>query len=717
MKTVYSSCRICTYCSFKFEVEDNQVTSFQPDAEHPLSKGYCCPKGNSAIEFMQGTNGERLLNSLKKSDDGNFTQVDTLAAATEAGEKIKAIVDEHGPRSVALFFGTGAYTNTLGSALCKAWLHAIGTPNLYSTMTIDQSNHWLTAARMGIFLGGVPHVEDIDVGLIAGSNPLVSHIGWPVTPLYGPNPGENLRAGRERGQKLIVVDPRETETAKQAALHLQIVPGEDATLYAGIIHQLFKHGWINREFTDRFATHVDRLEAMVKVFDEEFVCQRVGIDKDKLRQAANMLGEARKPFCGSTTGTSMAPDSNLADFLLAAINSLLGGYRRDGDLIRNQMAMMGGTYAAESLIAPRRTWEQGVKCRTQDVGHIYGEFPSALLPDEILKPGEDKIRAVIVFAGNPAMAFVDPEKTLAAFNDLDLLITLDHSHTETAELSDYVFATSVMHEQHALSSGFEFSMPETYAQYFRPVVEKPETVAHDWEVFWAISRAMGLQLELKHMIPGSIFSKAPSAGGIDMQTMPTSEDLIRALCDINPLVEFEDLKAAPRGIKPDIPEARVGPAKTEDDGRRLELCPDDIAEDLQNLSARPPVLSRYRLASRRIIPVLNSALRNSNFAQSKFQENFAYMNPQDMSEDALSDGNRIDVATDTGKITVTVRTDASLRRGVISIPHCYGSPHKEKDGINGSYTGHLIALEPDKSEAINFMTHNTGIPISVSLSQ
>lgn len=714
MKTVYSSCRICTNCGFEFKVEDNQILDFAPDVAHPYTRGYCCPKGLSAIEFQQGKDGNRLLTSLKRQGDGSFCQIDTLTAANECGEKLKSIIDQHGPRAVALYFGTGGWANTLGNALSRAWIDAIDSPSFFTTLTVDQSCHIVTAGRMGVFAGGMPNVEDIDVALLAGVNPLVSHTGWPAVPMYSMNPGENFKRIRDLGQKLIVVDPRKTETAERATLHLQIIPGEDATLYAGIIRLLFENGWVNEEFCGRFATHVDQLRKSVASYTEDYVANRVGVPVEQVVEAARLLGTAKRPHCACSTGTSMVPDSNLADFLLVAINVLRGGYRRAGDVVTNQSLLTGVSPPMEMVYPPNRTWETGPKCRTQNIGHIFGEFPSALLPDEILAPGEDRIRALVAFGSNPALSFVDPEKSLEALSSLDLLVTIDHRMTDTAELSDYVLATATMHERHDLTSIYEMYYPDNYVQYFQPVVEKPKGVAHDWEVFWCMARAMGAQLELKHMTLGNTFENTPSAGNIDMNEMPKSEDLIRALCEHKGL-DFEAIKSAPRGITPDVPEMRVmEPA--EDNGARLDMCPDDVADEISRLRESAEVNARYRLAVRRIVPVMNSSWREAKITRAKFPENFAYMNPDDMVEDGISEGSRIRISTATGAIVGTVRGDGTVRRGVVSMTHCFGSPHKDKDSIDGrgSTTGRLIPLDPERAEHINFMTHNTGIPIDVS---
>jgi len=708
-----SSCRICINCGFDFQVENNKIVSFEPDFDHPHTKGYCCPKGIAGIEFQQGAGGKRIIDSLEKSDDGRFTKVNTLQTADKIGRELKAIVDKYGPRSVALYFGTGGYANTLGNAFSKAWLDAIGSPNFFSTFTIDGSSHLVTAGRMGVFLGGSPHLDDIDVGLVSGANPIVAHSGWPHLPIAALNPGENFAKARKRGMKLIVVDPRKTELAQRADIHLQLIPGEDATLYAGIIRIMLENKWVEQEFCRRFVTNVDRLQKMVAPYKDDYVAKRTGVPAEKLHEAARMFGTAARPWAGNSTGTSMTRDSNLADFLVKCLNALQGSYARAGEKVKNPCYLSSMAPPMETVLPPTRSWENEPKCRTQDIGKIGGEFPSALFPDEILVPGKDKIRAVVVFGANPVMCMPETDKTIAALKDLDLLVTLDNTMSETAVMSDYVLATSPQYERHDLNGMTEALYPESYVQYFKPLVEKPENVAHDWQVFWIFARAMNVELELKHMTLMSPFEVVPSAGRVDMKSMPKSEDLIRRICESKGL-DFEALKEAPEGISPDIPDVHVI-APPEDSGARMDLCPDDIARDLTQLHGRPVVHSRYRLAVRRIASVMNSQYRDSNLSRAKFPEAFAYMNPNDMLEEGVMDGMQVDICTASGQIVGTVKGDETVREGVISMPHCYGNPFSENNTAieNGSHTSRLIPMDPNDSEPINFMPRMTGFPVDL----
>ena len=711
MVSLKTACRICALCGFEAEVEDNQIISFKSDREHPISGGYSCVKGKAGFELQQG-HSNRLSTSLKRGESGELQPIDYKEACGEIGHKLLAIVEEHGPRSVAVFVGTGAVTNTLGFQFPRAFMRAIGSPNYFSTLTLDQSCHAVTVGRMGVYLGGEHVPADVDVALVAGMNPLMGHLGYPTVSIEAMNPGKKLREAKKRGQKLIVIDPRLTETASMADLHLQIIPGEDATLFAGLVHLLFANDSLDHEFHERYAENTEKLNEAVRGYTPDYVANRCGIPEKQLHQAAKMFGEAKRPHAGCSTGTSMAPYSNLADFLMESMNVLKGGYRRAGDPVKNGAPLLSLMPAVADVMPPNRTWEQGPKCRTQDIGQLNNEFPSSLLPAEILKDDEDKIRALIVVGGNPLKSMPAPHHTTEAFKDLDLLVTLDHRLSETAEISDYALATATQYERHDMCGILELFFDKNFVQYFPPAIKKAESIADDWEVLWEISRVMGKQLEFKYCLPGIDHSILPPGLMLDMENKPSEEMLFRTVCESRG-ISFDELKASPNGLV--LPESAPVAAPAGDSGARLDLCPDDVVEELIEVKQQVAIRHPYRLSVRRILGAMNSHYHDSEFSQRKFPVNFAYMNPEDMAREGITDGSKIRIRTDSNEIIGTAKEDKTLRTGVVSMAHCFGklNPADDPEGNFGAFTGHLIPPDNDHREPINFMPHMTGIPIDV----
>jgi anaerobic selenocysteine-containing dehydrogenase len=341
-----------------------------------------------------------------------------------------------------------------------------------------------------------------------------------------------------------------------------------------------------------------------------------------------------------------------------------------------------------------------------------------LLPREILAPGPDKIRALIVFGGNPIMGLGDPARAIPAFEDLELLIVLDPRLNETAQFAHYVIATSQPFERHDITLAGDSLYPRPFAQYAPPVLDRPAGVIDDWAFFWGVAARMGLPLTLKYWTYGLDFDAIRDGLKLDMQTAPDPEDMIRFLCK-NSRVPFDELRANPSGVRPEIPPQAVL-AAMEDNGARLELCPADVALELQNLLVEDSDAGfHYRLTCRRILEAMNSAYRDARRTRDRYPVNWAYMNPQDMIDENIAEGDEINIASPAGRITGIARAEDALRRGVISMTHMFGAlksaTNAETDpaDASGSFTGRLTSLQ-EYLEPINFMPRFSGIPVNVT---
>lgn len=693
-------------------VEDNKITGVAADGTASPYGAYMCAKGRSSVDFHNGEG--RLTHSLKRAPAGDFLPISATQAVDEVAEKLSALLAQYGPRSIAIYYGTGAYRSVLGGQLQRSFLSAIGSPNQFSTMTIDQSAKWVTMGRMGTMASGKPAFADVDLAVIVGNNPVVSHQTYPFGPGESGAPGKAFIEAKKRGLRMIVIDPRCSETARLADLVIQPLPGQDAVLFAAIAHILLRDNTFNKAFTDRFVTQMDVLRKAVLPFTPELAAQRADVPVEQIELAAKWLGEARRPFVGSGTGPSMSAHSNLNDHMIEVVNALVGGYRRSGDLLRNPGTLNPRSFV-ETAVAPTRSWERGIKCRTADIGQLFGEFPTALLPQEILTPGVDKIRALINFGGDPLMGLGDPERALPAFQDLDLLVSLDARINETGLQSHYIIAASLPFERHDVSTPGDGLYPIAFAQYAAPVVAKPDGVIDDWEFFWAVAARMRVPLTFKYWTYGREFDAITDGLPLDMVQRPDPEEMIRFLCK-NSAVTFEMLSANPSGVRPDVPEQRVLPA-TKDNGVRLELCPADVAAELEAVlhESIEPGFSHY-LVCRRILEAMNSAYRDAARTRKKYPVNWAYMNPQDMQDKGIIEGQEIRLESEFGSVAAIVKPEAQLRRGVVSMTHLFGKPNSKAGPMEqaGSFSGQLTSLQK-YLEPINFMPRFSGVPINIVL--
>jgi anaerobic selenocysteine-containing dehydrogenase len=594
----------------------------------------------------------------------------------------------------------------------RAWVAALGTPNFFSSMTIDQSAKWVTMARMGVMASGRHSFRDTDCAVLAGGNPVVTHQGAPFAVAEVGAPARAFEAAKARGCKIVIVDPRRTETARYADLFIQPLPGHDAELFGAIAHVMLREGWYKRDFVARWCVQLDELRAALAPFTPEMAAERADVAVEQIELAARWLGEAQRPIVGSGTGPSMASHSNTADHMIEVVNVLAGGYRRAGDRIRNP-GVLKVKDAFEMAVSPTRSFAQEPKCVSEDTGLLVGEFPTALIPREIAADSPDRIRALICFGGDPLKAMGDPAFAAAGFDKLDLLVALDCRTNATTDMADYVIATSQPFERHEISVPGDSAYPEPFVQYTAPVVAKPTGVIDDWEFFWGVSARMGVPLTFKYWNYGLRFQDIPEGLELSLADKPDPEELCRYLAK-DSVVPFDQIRASPSGVRPDMEPRFVRPAPADSPGR-LELCPAAVAAELAALAAENAAPAYgYRLTCRRILHALNTAYRGSKEVQRRFPVNYAHMNPEDMRADGIAEGDTIEITSEFGAIRTLAKGEDRLRRGVISMTHMFGPLVGSGDPVTdgGANVGQLVSLT-QQVQPINFMPRFSAIPVNV----
>jgi anaerobic selenocysteine-containing dehydrogenase len=349
-----SICRFCPGgCGMVLKLDDtNHIVELRGDHSHPMSEGYACFKGLQAADAANGS--FRILRPLKRLADGSFVEIDIETALDEIADAVRTLVAERGPRSVALFKGTAAYFNVVLNQMLPDFMTALGSPSYFSTITIDNSAKAITAARMGYWNAGRHRFLDADVLMLVGTNPLLS-ISTSGYVMF--NATKQMNRAKARGMKLIVVDPRRTETARHADVFLQVVPGEDATLIAGMIRVILTEEWHDIPFCERHVEDLPRLRAAVEVFTPVRVLARCGIEEDQLRAAARMFAlDAKRGLATTGTGATMAPHSNLTEHLVECLNVLCGRMLSEGERVDNPGVLTPSRPFRAEVVPPLRTW-------------------------------------------------------------------------------------------------------------------------------------------------------------------------------------------------------------------------------------------------------------------------------------------------------------------------------------------------------------------------
>ena len=690
-------CRICTaQCGTVVTVSDERVAAIGGDHGHPLSEGYACIKGLQATEAMYGA--DRLLLPQKRTPAG-FVSIPLEQALDEIADRLRSILTQSPPESVATFKGTQTYQNATASAMMVGWMTALKSPSVYSTMTIDQSSHVVTMGRMGSWQAGKPDLEQSDVALLVGTNPMVSIAAYGVLDY---NPAKRLKAARRRGLKLIVVDPRRTETAIQADCNLQLIPGEDVTLLAGIIALVLQNGWHDAAFCERFANGMDELRSAVAPFTPQFVESRAGVASADLELAASMFArDARRGVAIMGTGGAMAPRSNLADHLVEVLNAICGRYLRQGERVPNPGVLSPAAEFREEVVPPTRPWEAA---STSSTGHgaLFGERMSGILADEMLGSGPQRIRALFVNGANPAVALPNQQKAVAGLKALDLLVAVEPFMTATAMLSHYIIPPKLLYERADVAKPpwlESYLGGPAFNQYLPALVPPPPgaEVIDDWYLYWALAKRLGMNVPFN---------------GVELDTSgepPTTE----ALLDLffrDARIALDQVAANPQGF---VSTEEVFVAAGSGNAR-LELAPSDVVEELATVAGEGVNNSeKLRLIVRRERSVLNSFGRTLKAARKRGGSNPLSLHPDDLNLLRIEPGDRVQVRSAAGRVMAIVASDPTLRPGVASMAHCWGLLPEDDFEAEGASTSLLVDTEHGV-ESINAMPAMTAIPIHLS---
>lgn len=699
-----SFCRTCAgYCGVELRIDERgRLVDIHGDRENERTEGYACFKGLRAVDQHNGPG--RLLHPLKRQADGSFAPIPMAQALDEIAVKLRVLIDAHGPDTVAVYRGTQSFLNTLAHHALTGWMEAIGSDSFFSSLTIDQSAKMISASRLGYWRAGKQNFTDSDVWIFAGYNPPMSNQGGGG--FYATNAIRRLREARERGIKIIVIDPRRSEITKYADLHLQIRPGEDAAVAAGLLHVVLQNHWEDREFCERNVRNLDRLRDAVAPFVPEYVAQRAGIDADDLVRAARMFAhEAKRGTVTTGTGANMCPFSNLAQHLYDVVNVVCGRFLRAGEKLGNPGVLYPAKEPRAEAAPPRRMWESGPHSRVRGWGRLFGEKLTGTLADEILVPGTGQIRALVVCAGNPAVAVPNQTKVVEALSSLDLLVSMDPVLSETARLAHYILPPTLQYERPDLPMQLDYPnyWPKPFAQCAEIVVSPPDgsEVIEEWRALWEIGRRMGLRMRF-------------FGHELDRETAPTTEQLLEWMAEKSK-VPLAEIRRYPSGKLYEVPDVVVLPAREGNEGR-FDLLPQDVADELvaYRQSADPPGYP-FRLAGRRLRDVMNSSLRDVEAVRARTPYNPAFLHPEDMAMLGVARGDRVEVRSESGSVVARVEPDETVRRGVVSISQNWGGLPGDSEDEWGVCTNRLVG--DARVESINAMAWMTGIPVQLHVAQ
>ena len=654
MRTVRSFCRVCTsVCGILVDVDGDDVIAVHGDRDHPFSQGYTCPKGRALPQIHH--HPDRLEHPLIRVD-GELRPTTWEACLDDLGERLRATIDEHGPESVGINFGTGVGMDAVGYRIAQGLHAAIGTPARFSPLTIDGTAKVLIAELMGgtQAMTGRPDYDNATFAMLIGSNPVVSHghtVGLP-------NPRGAIRDLAKHAE-LWVVDPRHTETARLATHHLAPRPGTDYAVLAYLVREVLRDG----ADPDVPTQDADRLVAAVEPFTLQHSAAVADVSEAQLTQLLASIRRAGRIAVDTGTGITMSPSANVTQWLSWALLILTGSMNRTGGVWFHP----GFAYQLETfelpVSPPEGSFGPGPRSRPETQSFLR-EWPCAVLPDEI---NAGNIRAFLNLGGSLVTAFPNASSLVPALNKLDVLVTTEILPNETTALSTHVLPTKDQLERPDITL-WDFLAPQISAQHTPAVVSPVGERRSMWWVLAEIGRRLGHELADSSATDEAMLARVGSGvrGGYDELTA-------------NGWAEAPIELPAP-WVDDHI--ERVG-------GWRL--APRLLVEQLDAVREPAPLV----LVPRRQMSRLNSQLEFLGEAPE------VVVHPDDAAAAGLSDNAPLTVRSEHGELTGIAKVDASVRRGAVSVPHGHA-------GANVN-----LLTSKDDIDPLTGMTRYSGIPVTL----
>ncbi len=711
VETHKTFCRFChANCAMEVDVEvgpnGRKVLEVRGDKDDPAFGGYTCLKGRELPDSHNAAH--RLRHSLVRDEGGAHQETAMPQALEHVAAKIRRVIAEYGPNSVAVFMGSGGYQNSAAMAASLSFAQAIGTRNFYTSVTLDQPAKVFTTARYGKWMGGMNTFSESDVSLLIGNNPIVSHYSPPggVPPF---SPSRRIRDAQARGMKVIVADPRESDVARLADIFLPVKPGEDPALLAGMLNVIIKEELYDRNFVAANVDGFEELAAAVEAFPPEVAAARAGVETDQLVAAARMFAGGAKGCAVTGTGPEMAGNGTLTEYLVVSLNTILGRFKQEGE-----KAAIPGVFT--NINGPRRAQvgpyvpmfgaEGMAKSRFRGLGQLGFEMPCNVLADEILTPGDGQVRVLISVGGNPVVGFPDQAKMTRALDDLDLFVQIDPWMSASAKRADVVLAPSQCLEREDITNLSEWWHEEAYARYVEAIATPPGDCIDEYEMFWTLAHHLGVTMEL-------------AGGSLPMDEKPSKEtflDLMTAGCIVPPSQVRKDA-AKVGGAAVVYPDKHpVVGAVEESEFNRFGLNVGDMPAELLRYADNAPTRAGYefKLISRRSKTRFNSIGHPLKKLQDKTTTNPAYIHPEDMAALGLEEGGIVEITSPHATIHGVVKGSDKVRRGLVSMAHAYGDADASKEDVRerGSSTNRLTSEVVD-FDPITGQSLQSAIPVKL----
>ena len=695
----YRSCNLCeAICGVEISVQDDQRLEIRGDKDDPFSRGYICPKAVALQDIHFDT--DRLRHPVRRTVSG-WQRISWDQAFDEVAQNLKRINATYSRNSIATYLGNPTVHNYGALLFAPGFIRSLRTRNRFSATSVDQLAHHVAGYLMfgHQLLLPVPDVDRTSFFLILGANPVVSN-GSLMT---APGMGRRLQEMRQRGGKLVLVDPRYNETARLADRHLFIRPGTDVLLLLALLHVVFDEGLVRLGQLASFTKGVEVVGDVVAEFSPETVAPITGIDAGEIRRLAREFAAAESAVCYGRIGVSTQEFGGVCQWLINVLNTVTGNLDRPG-------GTMFATPAFDPLSAPESLAPRGSfgrwRSRVRNLPEFSGELPVAALAEEIITEGPGQIKALVTLAGNPVLSTPNGRNLDRALANLEFMVAIDFYINETTRHAQIILPPTDSLERGHYDLAFHLLAVRNTAKFSPALFEPAADAKHDWEIL----RELQVQMEQngsrgavvrnfvqRFFSPETMLALSLRFGPYGGRLNPFSNGL--TLRKVRKAVHGIDLGP----LKSCLPER----LRTTD--KRIDLAPEVLVKDVERVKAKlingASVNSNGELLliGRRQLRSNNSWMHNS---QRLVKGNPAkppctiLMNPADAAYRSLTSGQTVVVRSRVGEIVLPLQVSDEMMPGVVSIPHGWGHDR------NGN---HLNVAQQHPGASINDLTDHLAI--------
>ncbi len=735
-RVAFRTCPLCeATCGLEIRLVDEAVEVIRGDRENPFSKGFVCPKGS--VLGRLHNDPDRVRTPLIRRN-GTHVEATWEEAFAEIHHRLGEIKNQHGSQALSLYIGNPNAHSFQNNLAIRPLAKALGSPNIFSASTLDQMPKHVSAGHM---FGSpstipVPDIDRTDLLVILGANPYESNGSLATAPDW---PGR-LEALRERGGRVVVVDPRRTKTAENADQHIPIVPGTDAALLMAIINVLFDESLVDLGRLDGHVAGVDEIAAGALAFSPEAVASSTGIDTDTVRGLARDIALAERAAVYGRIGTHTVEFGTVASWAVDVIAALTGNLDEPG-----------GMMFPHGLHQPVKKRVRGFttgrwRSRVRDLPEVLGELPVSTMIDEMTEPGDGRIRALITVGGNPVLTSPDSESLNEALDSLEFTVSVDPYLNETTRHADVLLPPPSALEKSHYDIAFTTLSVRNYAMWSAPVYARPDDHPSEFEILVMLTAILSgapadsepnvlAEATLAGQVGSAVAQPGSPVEGRDpaeiLEALAVHPEVPERFLDlmIRTAARGDGFGANPEGwtlerlqrhehgvdlgpLEPRIPDVLATPTG------KVELAPEPIISDLARLSTELGEARREGLVlvGRRELRSNNSWLHNIEVLVKGRNRCTLRLHPDDARQLSLTDGSMATVASSVGEVTVEVELNDEMMAGVVSLPYGWGHGQtgsrlnvaSKRPGVNTNVLTDRTRIDPLSGNAVL-----NGIPVEV----